>query len=52
MYNHEKGELNLKFTDDVICIQYKTDAAQDVRKMEKFVNGLMRHMASKEPNQA
>ena len=51
-YDHAKGELNMKFTDDVICIQYKTDAAQDVRKMEKFVNGLMRHMASKEPNQA
>ena len=30
--------------------QYKTDAQQDVKKMEKFVNNLMRHMASKETN--
>jgi len=31
-----------------VCLQFKTDAAQDMKKMEKFVNNLMRHMASKE----
>lgn len=40
----------MKMTDDVVCLQFKTDAAQDVRRMEKFVNNLMRHMASKEHN--
>lgn len=47
-YNHALGALEMKMTDDVICLQYKTDAAQDVKKMEKFVSNLMRHMASKE----
>ena len=49
-YDHSKGSLGMKMTDDVACIQFKTDAAQDVRRMEKFVNNLMRHMASKEHN--
>ena len=31
----------MKMTDDVVCIQYKTDAAQDMRRMEKFANNLM-----------
>ena len=43
-------DLKMKMTDDVVCIQYKTDAAQDMRRMEKFANNLMRHMASKEQN--
>ena len=47
-YNHSEGCLVVKMTDDVVCLQYKTDAAQDVKKMDKFVNNLMRHMASKE----
>lgn len=49
-YDHNKGCLNLKMTDDVVCIQYKSDAAQDTKKLDKFVNNLMRHMASKEHN--
>ena len=47
-YNHSEGCLVLKLTDNVTCLQYKTEAAQDVKKMDKFVNNLMRHMASKE----
>jgi len=49
-YDHNQGFLSMKMTDDVVCIQYKSEAAQDVRKMEKFANNLMRHMASKEHN--
>lgn len=49
-YDHNAGALVLKMTDDVVCLQFKSDAAQDVKKMEKFVNNLMRHMASKEHN--
>ena len=49
-YDHHQGQLTLKMTDDAVCLQYKSDAAQDVRRMEKFVNNLMRHMASKEAN--
>jgi len=47
-YNHSAGCLEMKMTDNAVCLQYKTDAAQDVKRMEKFVNNLMRHMASKE----
>ena len=47
-YNHSAGSLEMKLTDDTVCLQYKTDAALDMKKMEKFVNNLMRHMASKE----
>ena len=47
-YNHSQGCMVMKMTDDVVCLQFKSEAAQDVKKMDKFVNNLMRHMASKE----
>lgn len=47
-YTHSKNQLVLKMTDDVVCLQFKTEIAQDVRKIDKFINNLMRHMASKE----
>ena len=47
-YDHSKGCLVLKMTDNAVCLQYKTEVAQDIKKCEKFVNNLMRHMASKE----
>lgn len=28
------------------CIQFKTEVQQDVRKIDKFITNLMRHMAS------
>lgn len=30
------------------CLRYKTEIVQDLRKIEKFINNLMRHMASRE----
>jgi len=30
------------------CLQYRTEIAQDLKKMEKFIGNLMRHMASKD----
>jgi len=27
-YDHSAGALVLKMTDDVVCLQFKTDAAQ------------------------
>ncbi|XP_018324081.1 signal recognition particle 9 kDa protein [Agrilus planipennis] len=47
-YVHSKNVLVLKMTDNVVCLQFKTEIAQDVRKIDKFVNNLMRHMVSKE----
>ncbi|XP_063242261.1 signal recognition particle 9 kDa protein isoform X1 [Bacillus rossius redtenbacheri] len=58
-YVNKEGCLALKLTDDVIgnhpllwvvfqCLQYKTEILQDLKKVEKLTNNLMRHMASKE----
>ncbi|GCC21396.1 hypothetical protein chiPu_0019866 [Chiloscyllium punctatum] len=47
-YRHCAGLLSMKVTDDVVCLQYKTDQAQDVKKFEKFQNQLMRLMVSRE----
>lgn len=49
-YVHSKNHLVVKMTNDVVCLQFKTEIAQDVRKIDKFINNLMRHMASKEHN--
>ena len=40
--------LIVRLTDNRSCLQYKTKYAQDVKKVEKFMSGLLRHMASKE----
>ncbi|KAL5007927.1 hypothetical protein ScPMuIL_013508 [Solemya velum] len=47
-YRHCDGQLCLKITDDQMCVQYKTEHAQDVKRLEKLTSQLMRHMASKE----
>lgn len=47
-YDHVRGSLEMKMTDDIVCLLYKSNAAQDVKKMEKFITNLMRHMASSE----
>ncbi|XP_041354200.1 signal recognition particle 9 kDa protein-like [Gigantopelta aegis] len=47
-YRHCDGKLVLKMTDDRVCLQYRTEHAQDVKKLEKLTSQLMRHMASKE----
>jgi len=47
-YDHAVCLLKMKMTDNRVCLQFKTEQAEDFKKMEKFVNNLMRHMASKE----
>ncbi|KAF2881290.1 hypothetical protein ILUMI_24890 [Ignelater luminosus] len=47
-YTHSKNLVIMKITDNAICCQFKTEIAQDVKKMDKFINNLMRHMVSKE----
>lgn len=47
-YRHCTGELKVKITDDTVCVQYRTEHAQDIKRLEKLTNQLMRHMASKE----
>ncbi|XP_061899269.1 signal recognition particle 9 kDa protein [Entelurus aequoreus] len=47
-YRHCDGNLCIKVTDNAVCLQYKTDQAQDVKKIEKLHGKLMRLMVSKE----
>ncbi|RLM45248.1 hypothetical protein C2845_PMPSC021346 [Panicum miliaceum] len=37
-YWHCEGKLVLKVTDDRECLKFKTDQAQDAKKMEKLNN--------------
>ena len=46
-YRRCDGNLILKMTDDKVCLKYRTDQAQDVKKLEKLNNILMRHMTAK-----
>ncbi|CAI2348470.1 unnamed protein product [Caenorhabditis sp. 36 PRJEB53466] len=41
-YNHTKGQLVLKLTDDIVCLQYSTNQLQDVKKLEKLSSTLLR----------
>lgn len=45
-YDHKNGNLKLKITDDNVCLIYKTEVSQDLKKIDKFVNNLMRHMTT------
>ncbi|XP_043560090.1 signal recognition particle 9 kDa protein-like [Chiloscyllium plagiosum] len=47
-YRHCAGLLSVKVTDDVVCLQNKTDQAQNVKKFEKFQNQLMHLIVSRE----
>ncbi|KAM4040750.1 signal recognition particle 9 kDa protein [Anomaloglossus baeobatrachus] len=47
-YRHCDGSLRMKVTDDVVCLLYSTDQAQDVKKIEKFHSQLMRLMVARE----
>ncbi|PKA65134.1 Signal recognition particle 9 kDa protein [Apostasia shenzhenica] len=37
-YRHCDGKLVLKVTDNRVCLKFKTDQAQDAKKMEKLNN--------------
>ncbi|KAL8029108.1 hypothetical protein ABFX02_14G206600 [Erythranthe guttata] len=45
-YRHCDGKLVLKVTDDKECIKFKTDQAQDAKKMEKLNNIFFTLMAN------
>ncbi|KAM9317190.1 signal recognition particle 9 kDa protein [Gastrophryne carolinensis] len=47
-YRHCDGSLRMKVTDDVVCLLYCTDQAQDVKRIEKFHSQLMRLMVARE----
>lgn len=47
-YDHSNSCLKVKVTDDMVCLQYKTDSQQELKKLEKLISNLMKHMASGE----
>lgn len=47
-YRHCDGQLYVKMTDDQVCLQYRSEHAQDVKKLEKLTSSIMRHMAQKD----
>lgn len=47
-YVHSKNQVLLKITDNVKCVQYKTEVMPDLKKIERFTGNLMGHMSSKE----
>jgi len=46
-YRHKEGKLELKVTDDKVCIKYKSDQAQDLKNIEKLTQLFLRLMTSK-----
>lgn len=46
-YRHCEGKLIMKVTDDQVCLLYRTEHAQDLKKLEKLTSLLMRNMVSK-----
>ncbi|EHB13603.1 Signal recognition particle 9 kDa protein [Heterocephalus glaber] len=50
-YRHADGNLCSKVTDDLVCLVYRTDQAQDVKKIEKFHSQLMRLTVAQESPQ-
>uniref|UniRef100_A0A8C2WAD4 Signal recognition particle 9 kDa protein n=1 Tax=Chinchilla lanigera TaxID=34839 RepID=A0A8C2WAD4_CHILA len=47
-YRHANGNLCIKVTDDLACLVYRTDQAQDVKKTEKFHSQPTRLIVAKE----
>ncbi|KAB7504623.1 UNVERIFIED_CONTAM: hypothetical protein RMT77_013597 [Armadillidium vulgare] len=45
-YDHSKGCFKVKVTDNDMCIQFKTDSQQELKKIEKLMSSLIKHMAS------
>jgi len=35
-YRHCDGKLEIKVTDDKVCLQFRTEQAQDLKKIEKL----------------
>ncbi|KAE9549148.1 hypothetical protein FO519_007634 [Halicephalobus sp. NKZ332] len=46
-YKHDEGKVVLKFTDDVVCLQFSSDQQQDLKRLEKLTATLMRNITVK-----
>ena len=46
-YRHNDGRLVVKVTDNRVCLKYLAEQAQDVKKIDKLLSGMMRNMVCK-----
>jgi signal recognition particle subunit SRP9 len=48
-YRHCDGKLELKVTNDRVCLKYVTDQQQDLKRIEKLNNLFLTYMCGKDP---
>ena len=48
-YRHVDGKLELKVTNDRVCLKFLTDQRQDLKRIDKLNNLLLTHMVGKDP---
>ena len=48
-YRHVDGKLELKVTNDRVCLKYVTDQQQDLKRIEKRNNLFLTYMCGKDP---
>lgn len=48
-YRHCDGKLELKVTNDRVCLKFITDQQQDLKRIEKLNNLFITYMCGKDP---
>ena len=48
-YRHVDGKLELKVTNDRVCLKFITDQQQDLKRIDKLNNLLLTHMVGVDP---
>jgi len=48
-YRHVDGKLELKVTNDRVCLKFLTDQQQDLKRIDKLNNLLLTHMVGIDP---
>merc|ERR1711879_122066 len=46
-YRHKDGQMVLKVTDDVVCLKYKSNQLNDIRKLERLTGTFLKLMSKK-----
>uniref|UniRef100_A0A7E4W1T0 SRP9-21 domain-containing protein n=1 Tax=Panagrellus redivivus TaxID=6233 RepID=A0A7E4W1T0_PANRE len=41
-YKADEGRITIKYTDDIVCLQFASDQQQDLRRLEKLTATLLR----------
>jgi len=49
-YRHCDGKLELKVTNDQVCLKFLTDQQQDLKRIDKLNNMFLTYMCGKDPS--